>query len=146
MIRRITAAAAAGAAGLVLTGAIAGTAAAAPLGGGTTPVEDCAQQTVTEPTDIIMTCGDANSGFKDIRWYLWTDQVAIGTAHKFWNTCDPSCAAGTMREEGAWIALHTPAQSMDGQRAFSTVSMLDGQGVRTSTLPGFPFAGQYLFP
>src|SRR5699024_4533855 len=132
-----------------MTAGAAATATAAPLPGssdGGTPVVNCRHQTVTEPADIIMTCADANSGFTDIDWYAWTDQFAVGTAHKFWNDCDPACYKGTFHQEDVWIALYDQDESTDGQQAFSTISVVDDQGVRSSSLPGFPFEGERLFP
>lgn len=148
MIKRIAGTAMAAAAGAALTVGTAAGAGAAPAGsgGGGTPVIDCAHQAVTEPADIIMTCGDANSGFTDIDWYAWNGQFAVGTAHKFWNDCDPACYQGTFHQQDVWIALYAPAETADGQTAFSTIGVVDDQGVRSSSLPGFPFEGQQLFP
>lgn len=149
MIRGIAGAAVAVAAGSALAagGAAAANAAPAPgSGGGETPVVNCRQDTVTEPSDIIMTCADANSGFTDIDWYAWNDQFAVGTAHKFWNDCDPACYKGTFHQQDVWIALYDPDETADGQTAFSTISVVDGQGARSSSLPGFPFEGEQLFP
>ncbi len=143
----------AGAAAAALAVAAAGTAAlgapatAAPPSSldGATQVVDCAHELVKEPADIILFCGDANGGFTDITWYLWTDQLAVGTANKYWNDCDPTCYQGTFHKEPVWIALHDVAATDDGP-AFRTLTSVDDSGPHDVPLPGFPVTGPIDFP
>lgn len=121
--------------------------AAAPLGSfdGATPVLNCAHDPATMPSNITIYCGDGNGGFTDITWHLWTDQVAVGTANKFWVECDPACYNGTLHKEPVWIALHD-VEPTDRGLAFHTVTAVDPSGPHDVTLPGFPFIGPVDFP
>ncbi|GAA4823506.1 hypothetical protein [Tomitella cavernea] len=131
------------AAGTVALGAPA--AAGASSLDGATQVVDCAHELVKEPADIIIFCGDANGGFTDITWHLWTDQLAVGTANRYWNDCDPACYQGTFHKEPVWIALHDVAAADQGP-AFRTLTSVDASGPHDVPLPGFPVSGPIDFP
>ena len=57
---------------------------------------DCSTLT-QRPTSITLTCADGNRYINHITWATWsgTSVAASGTLN--WNTCTPSCAAGTMK-------------------------------------------------
>jgi len=50
---------------------------------------------VTSPSSITISCADANRYLSNITWTNWGKPVATGTGTLHWNTCTPTCAAGT---------------------------------------------------
>ena len=64
----------------------------------TTYLYNCSTRT-QRPHEIVLTCADANSYVSNITWSNWsaTSAHAKGTFH--WNTCTPTCVAGTHKSK-----------------------------------------------
>lgn len=59
-----------------------------------TYVVDCAGELDYKPKQILFACADAGVYFGNIRWSKWNMNEAVGRGTLFYNTCEPSCAAG----------------------------------------------------
>lgn len=112
---------------------------------GRTVVLDCGHQPQRMPSRIIIFCGDGNGGFRDINWNAWGNEMAHGSATKYWVDCVPTCARGTLRTSPAGISLHDPRQTSAGM-TFSRIVLHEGNRQRTTTLSGFQHSGDNLFP
>jgi hypothetical protein len=47
-----------------------------------------------KPTQIVVTCADANTVVRGISWKSYGDKTAAGSGTANVNACDPTCAAG----------------------------------------------------
>jgi len=92
---------------------------------------------VTSPSSITISCADANRYLSNITWTNWGKPVATGTATLNWNTCTPSCAAGTFQQKK--IVFHAEARSdgakLNYYRVLVGPSGAWGQKSTTSVLP-----------
>jgi hypothetical protein len=68
---------------------------------------DC-ETTVYKPTSIYQACGDGNTGWQKIQWQSWNSSKAVGTGLRFWNDCEPYCAAGKFHTFKVSIVLDSP--------------------------------------
>jgi hypothetical protein len=57
---------------------------------------DCSTPT-QRPKEIVLTCADANTYVTKISWSNWSSNSAHAKGIFHWNTCTPSCAAGTTK-------------------------------------------------
>jgi hypothetical protein len=73
------------------TAATTAVASAAPA---TTYVATCLTQSVT-PSEITISCADDGRYINHITWSNWGSAQALGRGTLNWNTCTPTCAAGT---------------------------------------------------
>jgi len=60
-------------------------------------ISDCGIAKVA-PSSLIISCADANRSITNITWHHWGSTVATGTGTLHWNTCTPTCVAGTWRQ------------------------------------------------
>jgi hypothetical protein len=68
-------------------------------------VSNCGiQKPTVKPTELIITCADANERATRIRWLTWTSTFAATTTLVA-NDCEPDCADGTMFPYPAEIVL-----------------------------------------
>lgn len=112
---------------------------------GRTVALDCGNQPERLPGKIIIACGDGNGQFQNVRWTSWLDGTAEATADKVWIECVPACYNGTRRSKPARIVLHDVRQTSAGP-TFARLTSHDDRGARTTTLPGFVFSGEWIFP
>src|SRR5204862_248935 len=61
-----------------------------------------------KPTQIVITCGDANSVLARIKWESYGTDVASGSAIALVNACDPNCAQGRFHRYPAVVDLKSP--------------------------------------
>ena len=61
-----------------------------------TYVVDCAGELDYKPKQILFACADAGVYLGNIRWTRWNMNEAVGRGTLFYNTCEPSCAAGNV--------------------------------------------------
>lgn len=54
----------------------------------------CGRQPVTRPSEVRLTCADANTALTNVHWTSWGGPEAAATATYVENGCTPSCAAG----------------------------------------------------
>jgi len=59
-----------------------------------TYVVTCLTQSVT-PSEITISCADDGRYINHITWSNWGSAQALGRGTLNWNTCAPTCAAGT---------------------------------------------------
>ena len=59
-------------------------------------ISDCGTLKVA-PKSIVISCADANRSITGISWTNWGAATAVGTGIVTWNTCTPTCVAGTYR-------------------------------------------------
>ncbi|MEO9181070.1 MAG: hypothetical protein ABI298_05405 [Acidimicrobiales bacterium] len=71
---------------------------AAPAGAATkghsTHLLTCGMQTTKEPSNYLLSCGDANAGFVSMKWTSWTKTSATGHGILRQNDCKPNCVSG----------------------------------------------------
>ncbi len=54
----------------------------------------CSMQTTKEPSNYLLSCGDANAGFVAMKWSAWTLTSARGHGILRQNDCKPNCVSG----------------------------------------------------
>lgn len=52
-----------------------------------------------KPTSIVISCADANITVTHITWTGWGHATAHGVGTLNWNTCTPTCVAGTWKHK-----------------------------------------------
>ena len=64
-----------------------------------------------KPAKVIIACGDASLGARELTWSKWTHKLALGTGTGRVNDCDPDCVHGTMKT-GADAAAPEPSADL----------------------------------
>ncbi|MCL2395404.1 MAG: DUF4232 domain-containing protein [Acidimicrobiaceae bacterium] len=96
--------------------------------------------TTTDPTQIIMACGDGGEVFQGLSWTSWGASSASGTGQLSVNDCTPYCAAGTFHQFQASVTLTSVINSIKGP-VFSVVNVIypnggpNGEASGTFSLP-----------
>ena len=94
---------------------------------------------VSSQTVITISCADANRYISDITWANWGKSVATATGTLDWNTCTPSCAAGTFKQKK--IVFHAEGRNVGAKLNYYRVlvgpSGAWGQKSTTWVLPSF---------
>lgn len=52
---------------------------------------------VRTPKTLTLTCGDGNESLQDLTWTGWGEKEVRATGQLSTNTCEPSCAQGTVK-------------------------------------------------
>lgn len=74
----------------------------APAAAQTPPViYDCQSHADVAPSEIVLACGDAGIGVKNLTWSGWGHVTASASGNAWQNNCNPDCAQGTF--------IYTPA-------------------------------------
>jgi hypothetical protein len=115
----------AGLAGLATAGAlmaapvsaVAGTSRAHASGGSVKVINNCTKAH-REPTSYTLTCADANIRITHARYAGWSAAGARGHGRYVYNTCSPSCAAGTFKHHPVRFMLYRP-RTVKGHRLFT---------------------------
>src|SRR3954447_9286963 len=82
---------------------------------------DC-QKATYKPTQIVMTCADANTSVTGIAWKSYGEKTAAGSGTVNFNACVPSCVAGKVQKAPAAVALSKPKDcGSDQQFTVATV-------------------------
>ncbi len=77
---------------------------------------ECVEDNLTqEPTSFTLACGDANEALDKLRWERWGSPRATADGVLFLNTCEPSCAAGTLERFTVSVAASKPVKHGTGQ-------------------------------
>ena len=88
-----------------------------------TVVVNCLGKQVTEPKQIVVTCGDASVMVMRIDWSSWTANGAKGTGTLTWNTCLPkTCVAGIVETYKVRVTLGRVA-SAPSSPAFTRMTL-----------------------
>lgn len=74
--------------------ASAATPAGAATKGHSTHLLTCGMVTLKEPSNYLLSCGDANAGFVAMKWSAWTMASATGHGILRQNDCKPNCVSG----------------------------------------------------
>jgi hypothetical protein len=59
---------------------------------------NCSTRT-QRPHEIVLTCADANTYVSNITWSHWSASSAHAKGTFHWNTCTPTCVAGTNKSK-----------------------------------------------
>jgi hypothetical protein len=98
-----------------------------------------------KPTQIIVTCADANTVLKGISWKSYGSDTARGSATANVNACDPNCAAGKLQPFPATVKLSQPKDCRKGVRQFThlvlTYTGARPQGASASLTEDYPCNG-----
>jgi hypothetical protein len=76
-----------------------------------------------KPTQIIVTCGDANTVVQQITWKSYGEKSANGSGTAAVNDCDPNCAAGHALKSPATVVLSKPKDCGNGVTQFTSLVM-----------------------
>jgi hypothetical protein len=79
---------------------------------------DCSKPTY-KPTQIVVTCADANTVLKGIKWKSYGSDSAEGSGTADVNACDPNCAAGEFQQFPATVKLSNPKDCRKDVRQFT---------------------------
>ncbi|MFL5877005.1 MAG: hypothetical protein ACJ76T_14145 [Solirubrobacteraceae bacterium] len=98
-----------------------------------------------KPTQIIVTCADANTVLKGISWKSYGSDTASGSATANVNACDPNCAAGKLQAFPAMVKLSQPKDCGRDVRQFThlvlTYTGAKPQGASASLTEDYPCNG-----
>lgn len=84
-------------------------------------VVDCVDKYAANPSDIIITCADANMGVEKIEWKSWNTVEASGRGVFYENNCNPDCASGRISRQDAIISLSGIQKDKFGKRVFTEI-------------------------
>ncbi|HEX3824419.1 MAG TPA: hypothetical protein VHV79_08140 [Mycobacteriales bacterium] len=99
---------------------IASPASAAPAGH-TRVVSSCTTAKY-KPSSYILTCADANTQIRHATYSSWSPKHAEGIGSYVYNTCLPSCAAGTFKHHPVSFTLYR-ARTVSGKKLFTRMSV-----------------------
>lgn len=93
-----------------------------------TVIINCVGKKVVKPSQIVVTCADANVAVQKITWKRWGLNSATGKGTLSWNTCLPTdCASGTVETFPVRITLSRLA-SGPNVTAFTKMTLAFPQG------------------
>ena len=81
-------------------------------------ISNCAKPKF-KPINVIIACGDASLGAREMTWSSWTRKSALGTGTGQVNDCNPDCVHGTTRTAPMQLLLSKPRTCSDGRRLFT---------------------------
>lgn len=84
-------------------------------------VNNCGELEI-KPTDLVLSCADANAMLTELTWRGWSNSRATGVGTYEVNDCQPTCVAGTTRSYPVRVVLGTP-KVQDGTRVLSKLTM-----------------------
>lgn len=99
---------------------IAAPASAAPASH-TRVISSCTTATY-KPSSYILTCADANTQIRHATYTSWSPKLAEGRGTYVYNTCTPSCAAGTFKHHPVSFMLYRP-KTVGGKKLFTRMSV-----------------------
>jgi hypothetical protein len=81
-------------------------------------ISNCAKAKF-KPINVIIACGDASLGAREMTWSSWTRKLALGTGTGQVNDCDPTCVQGTTKTAPMQLLLSHPRTCSNGRRLFT---------------------------
>ncbi|MHB1087694.1 MAG: hypothetical protein ACYC19_02890 [Acidimicrobiales bacterium] len=69
-------------------------------------IYDCSTTSSIAPSSLVLTCADANTLVKDLKWSGWGEPTATATGLGSWNDCTPNCAGGTWKSAPVTISVY----------------------------------------
>ncbi|NMO01869.1 hypothetical protein HH308_11670 [Gordonia sp. TBRC 11910] len=119
---------------IVLAGAGAGAAMPAVADAAWDPIVfDCLGHPVVRPSEIVMTCADANDEILNIRWQSWGAGSANGTGTEHANQCVPDCADGKWAVFPVRLGLSQPVNGAFSLMALTPVATGNTQYLQLRT-------------
>jgi hypothetical protein len=112
-----------------------------PAGAATTVrVLTCAGSPEKQPASYVLSCGDGNSRLAAMSWTAWGPRQAVGRGVLVYDSCRPSCAAGSPVRRSAAVRLTTVHRSTAYGSLFTRAVVVVTQPVNgayriTFTLP-----------
>jgi hypothetical protein len=85
----------------------------------TTHLMTCSHTLTTKPSNYVVSCADANSGWSGVTWSSWTTATAVGKGTYYQNDCTPNCAAGRVIKYPATIHLNKVVSTSTNGKLFS---------------------------
>ncbi|QMU67792.1 hypothetical protein [Streptacidiphilus sp. P02-A3a] len=68
-------------------------------------VPDCSGKAQVDPGTIVLACADYGLGLQALHWTSWTPQLASAYGTEWEKDCQPSCAAGHIKDYPVVIEL-----------------------------------------
>jgi hypothetical protein len=96
-------------------------------------ISSCTKATY-EPHSYVLTCGDGNIAIRKATYSRWGAASASGRGTYVYNTCTPSCAAGTFKHHPVTFTLGR-ARMVDGQKLFTRMTIFYAGLSETFTMP-----------
>ncbi|MGZ4385165.1 MAG: hypothetical protein ACXVY3_11260 [Gaiellaceae bacterium] len=81
-------------------------------------ISNCAKPKF-KPINVIIACGDASLGAREMTWSSWTHKSALGTGTGEINDCNPSCVQGKVKTAPMQLLLTKPRTCSNGKRLFT---------------------------
>lgn len=81
-------------------------------------ISNCAKAKF-KPINVIIACGDASLGAREMTWSSWTRKSALGTGTGQVNDCTPDCVHGTTKNAPMQLLLSKPRTCSNGRRLFT---------------------------
>lgn len=75
-----------------------------------------------KPTDLVLTCADANTMLTELTWAGWSNGRAKGAGTFEVNDCQPTCVAGTTREYPVRVLL-SKVKVQGGERLLTKATL-----------------------
>lgn len=75
-----------------------------------------------KPSSYVLTCADANTQIHHATYTSWSAKSADGSGNYVYNTCLPSCAAGTFKHHPVSFTLYRP-RTVSGKKLFTRMSV-----------------------
>jgi hypothetical protein len=77
----------------------------------------------TRPKLLTLTCGDANTVLKGLRWSTFGGTTARATGKFVMNTCDPNCAEGRAVSFRVSVKATDPRKCKGGLRVYNKLAL-----------------------
>jgi hypothetical protein len=78
---------------------------------GTTVLVNCLHEELQKPSELVLTCADANDSLTKMIWFQWGTQKAVGKGRQVVNDCRPTCVGGKFHSYPVNITLSHPQRS-----------------------------------
>jgi hypothetical protein len=78
---------------------------------------------VSRPKQIVLTCADANTVLKGLRWSAFGGQTAQATGTLVTNSCEPNCAAGKALSFPVTVTASDPRTCKKGLRVYNRLAL-----------------------
>ena len=81
-------------------------------------ISNCAKAKF-KPSNVIIACGDASLGAREMTWSKWKHKTALGSGTGQVNDCNPDCVHGTTKDAPMQLLLSHPRTCDNGRRLFT---------------------------
>lgn len=104
---------------------------------GKTPllISNCAKPKF-KPRNVIIACGDASLGAREMAWSKWKHKIAFGTGTGQVNDCNPDCVHGTTKDAPMQLLLSHPRTCDNGRRLFTQLRYMWTSGAPVGPASG----------